>query len=336
MNTTIVDRKRTARKGRNQKRKLVTLLSALRNGPYQPDDDGWDHPTRINNCLAAIGAGFSDRVLPLACVTLDCIAQSNPDTVRGVMYAVVSAGWLPDTSKKSYRRVQRILNILRKRRVIPFSWIVDNIRSTEKPSSWSGLQDFAETVRDAYRRDFWASLPDYVCIIVEKDSAAGRIVSVTREYDVPLHPLRGYSSSSFAYVIGEGWRDIEKPIHCYYVGDHDPSGRGIEADIKRNIAEYSGRSFTWTRLAIEPHQFEEYKFIPLAPKRKDTRYRKFTELYGDRCAEVEAVPADALRDMVRDAIELHIPAGAWQRLKEIEDAERNQWNAVMGQLKGVA
>ncbi len=318
------------------KSRLVSILAELKNGPYQPGEIGWDHDQRIVNCQAAVDAGLSGKNLPLACVAIDLLAARQPDTVRGVMYAVVSAGWLSDTGPKSYGKIQRILNTLRKRDAIPFHWIVDNIRSTEKPSSWSGLADFADTMRDAYRRDFWASLPSYVTLIVEKDTVAGRVAPVTREFDVPLHPLRGFSSTSFAYQIGHSWRDIEKPITVYYIGDHDPSGRMIETNIRTALAEYSGRSFAWKRLAVEPHQFDEFKIIPLAPKKADTRYKKFAAEFGERCAEVEAVPADALRSMVEDAIRSHIPADEWQRLQTIEETERATWHEVMAKIGSAA
>lgn len=323
-----------SRLGRRPKQKvvLVSLLAELKAGPWQPEG-GWDDPRILKNCNAVVAAGFARKTLALACVIVELLAQRQPDTVRGILYATVSVGWLPDTSRASYRKVQRLLKILRKRRVLPFLWIVDNIRATEKPSSWSGLADFADTVRDAYRRDFWASLPAYVCVVVEKDTAAGRIAPVTREYDVPLHPLRGYSSTTFAYTIGEEWREIEKPIHVYYVGDHDPSGRGIEASIRSELAEFAGKQFTWTRLAVEPEHFDTYSIIPLEPKRKDTRYRKFVKQYGPRCAEVEAVPADELREMVRKAIETHIPQAQWSRLKKIEEQEKESWATVMSSLK---
>jgi hypothetical protein len=86
---------------------------------------------------------------------------------------------LPDTSDKSYGRIQRLLGRLRENGTISFSWIVDTVRSTIKPSSWSGLEQFADTVKRAYRKDFWASLPEYVEIIVEKDTIAGKVSPVT-------------------------------------------------------------------------------------------------------------------------------------------------------------
>lgn len=315
---------------------LVSLSTKLRDKGWNPGTvAGWDiaEVERVYGILA--GAGLRGKTLPLACVVVELAAERSPDTVRGIMYAVVSAGWLPDTGAKSYGRVQRILNTLRKRRIIPFSWITDNVRDTIKPSSWSGLADFADTVRDAYRMDFWAKLPEYVAIIVEKDTVAGRIAEVTREYDVPLHPLRGYSSTSFTYTIAESWGRIDKPITCYYIGDHDPSGRDIERAVIAGLKDFGQPDFAWTRLAVTPEQFEEYDIIPLAPKIQDRRYRAFEAEYGDRCAEVEAIPAPALRTMVREAIESHIPQKKWQRLKKIEAVERASWKETMDGM-GVA
>ena len=89
---------------------------------------------------------------------------------------------MPSTDQCHYAALGRIVTRLREAHVLPFQWIVDSIRSTLKPSSWSGLDDFADAVRDAYRRDFWASLPDYVHVIVEKDAMAGVLQPVTREF----------------------------------------------------------------------------------------------------------------------------------------------------------
>jgi len=317
------------------KTKLVSLFDSLAAGPWQPDDGWGDARIKCNCEIVAEASGFAGKTLPLACVALELLQAREPDTVRGIMYACVSVGWLPDTGQKSYGRIQRVLDAMRKRGIVPFRWIVDNVRATEKPSSWSGLTDFADTVATAYRRDFWASLPDYVCLIVEKDTVAGRVSPTTRAYDIPLHPLRGFSSTSFAFAIADEWKQIDKPIHAYYIGDHDPSGRDIERSIRQRLAELSGKDFQWRRLAVTPEQFDQYRIIPLEPKRRDTRYQRFAAEFGDRCAEVEAVPADALRDMVEAAIKSHIPAGAWARLQAIEAEEKRQWHEVMGSFRGV-
>lgn len=319
------------------KTKLVSLFDDLCAGGWTPGQAaGWSAADAIVWHRRLIDAGLSRKTLPLAAVATELLAARQPDTVRGVMYAVVSVGWLPDTSAKSYGKVQRLLDKLRKRGVIPFPWVVDNIRSTMKPSSWSGLSDFADVVANAYRKDFWASLPDYLTIIVEKDTVAGRIYPVTREYDVPLNPLRGFSSTSFAWSIAQHWQRIDKPIHVLYIGDHDPAGRAIERSIKAALREYGGRDFTWKRLAVEPEHFEQFNMIPLKPKAKDRNRQAFIAEYGERCAEVEAIPADALRDMVKQAIEAFIPAEQWAKLKAIEQKEKQAWNDAMVWIQGEA
>lgn len=320
---------------RRQDSKRVRLFDALRAGRYQPAA-GWDDPQIIRNCEIVASAGFNRNTLPLACVTVDLLADRQPDTIRGAMYSVVSAGWLPNTSDPSYMRVQRILDTLRKRGVIPLSWIVDNIRATIKPSSWNGLADFADTVAEAYRKDFWSSLPEYVAVIVEKDTVAGRIAQVTKDYDIALHPLRGFSSTTFTYGIAEEWNRITKPITAYYIGDFDPSGIEIEQSVRRTLTALVKAPFTWERLAVNAADFDRFDIIPLEPKKKDSRYKKFVQNFGDRCAEVEAVPADELRNMVRAAIESHIPTEQWKKLKALEATEKESWNRVMAQIKEAA
>src|SRR5262249_28289453 len=127
------------------------------------------------------------------------------------------------------------------KRYVPMSMIVDNLRETVKPSSWTGLNEFGETVREAYRKDFWASLDCHVAVFCEKDAIAGTLQPTNREYGVTPPRWRGYASISFAGAMAEEWRRIEKPIYAFYLGDYDPSGFDIERDLKEKLARYSGR-----------------------------------------------------------------------------------------------
>jgi hypothetical protein len=318
---------------REPEARLATLFDVLRGRGWEPGRAaGWKGETleRIYRRLCQSRTTWGN--LPFACVAVELLALNAPDTVRGNMYRVVSAGWLPDTGEKSYNRVQRLLNRLRLNGTVPFEWVVDNIRATVKPSSWSGLADYLVTVRDAYRKSFWPSLPEYVEVIVEKDAVAGCVAQVTREFDVPLHPIRGYNSTTFAMSMARSLARVNKPVTIYYVGDHDPSGRDLERDIRERLERFSQRSFNWVRLAVNPHHFGDYGIRPLAPKKNDSRTRKFVEQWGRDCAEVEAIPANDLRRMLREAIESHIPQAQWQRLQEIERLEKEQWQDVMARF----
>ena len=258
--------------------------------------------------------------------------EENPLTLRGLFYRVVSAGRLPSTDCKHYAALGRILTTLREAEIVPFRWLVDSVRMTLKPSSWSGLQDFAETCREAYRKDFWSELPDYVHVFCEKDAIAGVLQPVRKEFDVPLSPIRGYASVSFAHEVAATWNDIEKPIHAFYLGDFDPSGFDLERDLIAKLTRYCRRPFTWERLGVNAADFNEFDLLRLKPKDTDRRYRKFVATHGQDCAEVDAIPSTELRRRVRDAVEQYIPQDKWASLLHVEQLERETWQQTLAGL----
>jgi hypothetical protein len=312
--------------GTRTKTNLASVLDTLQ-------AEGWEPGLTEESYQNILGTGLRRKNLPLACVATEIALREQPLTLRGLMYRVVSVGWLPSTDREHYNRLGRILTTLREAGVVPFSWIVDNVRSTIKPSSWSGLGDFVGTVQQAYRKDFWAQLPEYVHVFVEKDAIAGVLAPVTQEYDVSLSPIRGYVSLSFAHEIAETWRRIEKPIHAYYLGDFDPSGFDLERDLREKLARYGDRPFAWKRLAVNADDFGAFDLIPLRPKALDKRARAFIKDYGTRCAELDALPATELRQRVRDAIGGHIPRDRWEQLQAIERRERESFTKALNKIK---
>ena len=305
---------------------LASLSQQLRDG-------GWNPCLTENSYLRILASGLRSKNLPLAAVAVELAFDEQPLTLRGLMYRLVSAGWLPSTGKEHYARVGRILTTLREAGIVPFNWIVDNVRETNKPSSWSGLNEFTDTVRNAYRLDFWSTLPTYTHLLCEKDAIAGTLAPVTREYDVALSPIRGYVSLSFAHEIAETWNEIQKPIHAYYVGDFDASGFDLERDLKSKLERYCNSPFTWERLAVNAEDFAAYDLIRLEPKKLDTRYAEFVRVHGQDCAEVDAIPATELRNRVEQAIRQHIPEDEWTRLQEVERLEKESWNHVLNAMQ---
>jgi hypothetical protein len=277
--------------------------------------------------------GFRTKTLPLAVMACEILEAERPMTLRGLFYRVVSAGVLPNTDRKHYDSLGRIMTTLRERGEVPFSYLVDNVRSTLKPSSWSGLADYGDTVRRVYRKDYWASLPEYVHIFCEKDAMAGVLQSVTHEYDVALSVIRGYVSLSFAHQIALQWSEINKPITAYYLGDFDPSGFDLERDLREKLERYCDRPFAWVRLAVTDEDFNHFDLFPLKPKTKDRRTAAFLRAGYTECAELDAIPAVALRERLEQAILSHIPADEWNRLIEIEDAERDSVAKIVKRMR---
>jgi hypothetical protein len=265
----------------------------------------------------------------LLTAAVQVLEAEQPITLRGLFYRLVSSGHLNNTQKE-YKRLGRTMTSAREGGDVPFAWIVDHVRSTLKPSSWSGLEDFGETVCRAYRKDLWSQMPHHIEIFVEKDAIAGTIQPVTHEYDVALQVCRGYASLSFVGEIAHVWGRVKKPIHAYYLGDFDPSGFDIERDLREKLSHYSGRGFGWERLAIQPEDFTRHDLIALPVKASDNRAKGFQDKYGDQCAEVDALPPTELRQRVQDAIESHIDQDRWERLRHVEDLEKQTVVSLVG------
>jgi hypothetical protein len=299
---------------------------------------------------------FRSKNLGLSQRAVEILKTERPMTLRQLYYRLISAGVLRN-DQKEYKRLGQVMTRLREDRQIPRTWIVDHVRTTLKPSSWTGLADFGESVPDCYRKDFWASLDHHVEVFVEKDAIAGTLQPVTHEYDVALRVCRGYSSVSFAGEIADEWCEIDKPIFAYYVGDFDPSGFDLERDLREKLERYSGKAHlsrayfggwdedliaflerqrwaesgavAWVRLAVHRTDFEEHDLIALPVKTDDKRAKGFLAEHGNRCAEVDALPPTELRDRVRRAIESHVDTKRWNRLRQVEAKEQESINRIV-------
>jgi len=238
-------------------------------------------------------------------------------TLRQLYYRLVSCGALRN-KQAEYQRLGVLMTRLREAGDIPRTWIVDHVRTRLKPSSWSGLADFADSVRDCYRKNYWSRLPHHVEVFVEKDAIAGTVQPVTAANDVALQVCRGYSSVSFAGENADQWSRITKPIFAYYLGDFDPSGFDLERDLREKLERYSGRScetdpddasednFIWQRLGVTVEDFDEHDLIRLPVKTTDNRAAGFIKQYGTDCAEIDAIAPSELRRRVEEAIDSHI------------------------------
>jgi hypothetical protein len=265
---------------------------------------------------------FTIRNRVLAATAQDILALEHPMTLRQLYYRCVSCGLL-NNAQAEYKRLGAIMTRLRESGEVPLPWIVDHVRATLKPSSWTGLGDFRETVVECYRKDLWANAAAHVEVFVEKDAIAGTIQPVTAELDIALRVCRGFSSISFAGEIADVWRRVRKPIFAYYLGDFDPSGFEIERDLRDKLTRYSGgRRFHWSRLAVTFEDFETQNLIQLPVKNKDSRAARFLREHGSVCAEVDAIAPTELRRRVESAIMQHIDQDKWELLRLTERLEQ--------------
>lgn len=255
--------------------------------------------------------------------------HSRPTTARFIFYRATTLGLVPKT-QQGYRVVQREVANMREQGSMPFEWIADNTRWMRKPDSYSDLHSFLEESAQLYRRDLWNESRHYVEVWCESDSVAGVIGPVAAEWDVPLMVVRGYSSKTFAYTAAKAIEADGRPSYLYYFGDHDPSGVDIERALRESLFRYAPNAeIYFERVAVTVEQIEHMDLPSSIKKEDDTRSRSFL---GD-AVEIEAIDADILRDLCREAIESHVNQPQLAALRTIEEAERETLRTMLGSLQ---
>ncbi len=249
---------------------------------------------------------------------LDITREMQPMTVRQVFYQASVRG-IVDKTETGYSKVQRALVDLRRRGRLSFSWIADNARWQRKPRSWRDPAEAIEVTAILYRKALWAEAADYVEVWLEKDALSAVVYDVTAEFDVPLMVSRGYASLSFLHEAAEAIAAEDRPAYIYHLGDYDPSGVNAAEKIEEDLRRFAPEAeIHFNRLAVLPHQIAAWDLPTRPTKTSDSRSKGF----GDISVELDAIDARLLRQIVRDALERHLPADQLAVLKVAEASER--------------
>jgi hypothetical protein len=189
---------------------------------------------------------------------------------------------------------------------------------------WSGLPEFAETCRTAYRRDVWADQPGYVEAWLEKDALSGIFENELEPYGVTLNVGRGYDGWDSLHKAAERYKAVSEGKHVtvLYFGDFDPSGEDMYRSLGDRLARL-GTEPEIIKCALTADDMHRYNLPPNRAKTTDSRTRKFVaENGGDETAELDALPVTVLRDRLRQEVESRMDLDALNATKEREEAER--------------
>lgn len=262
----------------------------------------------------------------------DIVCLIQPCSVRQAFYqAEIRA--IVEKTENGYEKVQRAIVWLRQRRGMPFAWISDATRWQRKPRSFDSIEAALRSTVETYRRAVWRDAPVHVEFWVEKDALAGTIYDVTAEYDVPLLVARGYASITFLHSAAEAIAATGKPAYIYHLGDWDPSGQNAAEHIERKLREYApGVEIHFEKLAVTAQQVAALNLPTRPTKQTDSRAKKWK---GDS-VELDAVPPDVLRLLIRAAIERHISRRELAVIEAAEDSERKAAEIFIRQMTGGA
>jgi hypothetical protein len=254
---------------------------------------------------------------------IEVLAEDHPQSVRHVFYRMTDPR-LPEPVEKTdagYNQVQSRVLLLRRAGRIPYGWITDATRMGWHTNTYSSPADFILSHAHAYRADLWRESEWHVEVWAESRSIAGVINAVCRELAVSLYPCGGFASVSLAHEAAQDINDVTQatgrtPL-IYFIGDYDPAGVLIDQSLEKELRAHVRGPLLFERLAINSDQIQDLG-LPAKPRKKgDKRALHITET-----VEAEAMPANIMRDLIRDHIEVMLPERALEVARIAEQSER--------------
>ena len=269
-----------------------------------------------------------------------------PLTVRQLFYALTVLHLINKTEAEYKQTICRLAKDMRLQGELPWHWLVDNTRWMRKPISYGSLADCVEQSARTYRRSLWQNRQEYVEVWLEKDALSGVLYDVTQDYDVPLMVTRGYPSLSYLRSAAEAMVATGKPVTIYYFGDYDPSGADISRNVEERLQEFMREvAREWTlnnegervfapslhfhRVAVNEWQIDDWNLPTRPTKTSDSRAAKF----GSRSVELDAIPPDDLRELVRMHLSQHVDAYELAAAEEADRMERQTLKAMAAKLR---
>jgi hypothetical protein len=271
------------------------------------------------------------RTRAIAAAIVEIVDEYSPQTMstRQIFYQLVSRGVIVN-DQASYDRTQRITVELRRDGIVEYSRIVDRRRMKHHKEGWDGADELIAACAHHFRRDVWASQDTVVMIGLEKVALEGVFSEVADEYGASVWPLQGYSSVSFAFEWATEIRrltDRGKLVAIYYFGDHDPAGLDIERDVRDKLVGH-GADFEWERRGLLFSDLDGFDLINVPVKAGDSKSKKYLAQFGNRAAELDALPPDELTDRIRASIAGHVDEDQLRLIRRDEDLQRESLEIV--------
>lgn len=259
--------------------------------------------------------------------------SDDPMTLRQLYYRFVAFDLL-ENKESQYNYLGESIKEARIEGTIPWSWIEDRTRSadagdhdeTSREQYFRNHKSWFESCHERYHRQRWEGQPHYVEVWVEKEALAGIFATVAEDLKVVSFPNRGYTSITLLHEAAERFRraDHDGPAHILYFGDFDPSGQDIERNIRDKLTGTFGVDVDVHRVALTREQIDERELPPQPAKSTDSRYEDFVEEHGDIAVELDALPPEDLRTMIRDAVDKHFDEEAHREVLSRQNDDR-EW-----------
>ena len=257
-----------------------------------------------------------------------------PLTVRQIYYRLVGAYGYPKT-EAFYEKLTTHVSNARRGRVIPFEAIRDDGVSVVEITHFNDHEQFQAYVRtlgEHYQRNRLANQEHHIEVWCEAGGMVYQLANVAEPYSIEVRSSGGFDSTTARYDLAQRICQIGKPAVILHLGDADPSGDSLFEAAAEDVAAFVEADRPWgtvnvrfVRVALTLRQMRLYNLPTERAKDTDSRTKNWIARRGsDQTCQLEALPPDAIADILRREIEYWIDDDQYRADLEAEAWERQQ------------
>jgi len=243
---------------------------------------------------------------------------------------------------ESYDDVTDMLTRMRLDESIPFDAIGDETRPVIKWGTHRSVGTFVQrslrNLFSGYWRDLLQSQPNWIELLVEKNTVASSLRPIASKYTVPMTSGRDYSSLPPRKEMVDRFRASGRAkLIVIVVSDHDPEGEDIPNSFGVSLRDDFG--LAPDQLVVVKAALTHQQATTLGlhegqlAKEDSSRFPRFAERYGARCWELEAVLTNTLREIVEHAIRSVLDLDAFNAEFAKQTAEQAELDEHRAQVK---
>lgn len=247
-----------------------------------------------------------------------------------------------ENTPEAYNDVTNMLTRLRLDGSVPFDAIADETRPVVLWDTHRCVGDFVRRECNRflknYHRGLLQSQPNWIELLVEKNTVANQLRSVAAKYRLPMTSGRGYSSLPPRKDMVDRFRDSgREKLVVIVVSDCDPEGEDIPASFGMSLRDDFGiieDQLVIIKAALTADQVRTMNLHEgQLSKESSSRFRQFVARHGKRSWELESLSADQLREIVELALRGVLDLTAFNAEVEREQQEQDELDEKRRQLR---
>lgn len=280
-----------------------------------------------------------------------------PLSVRGVHYPLldyrfVRGYWWPrrnqeghgtrqelwyGNDEESYKATSELLTRLRLNGTVSWAALDDGTRPHQEFNPFRHVRQFVRQqlsgLLTGYWRDLLQSQPNYVEILVEKNTVYHMAQRIARKYQVPISSGRGFNSIDPYHDLAQRYKYSRKKwLNLIVLSDYDTEGELIPHVAGRTLRDDFGiDKLRIIKAGVTREQIERYSLPEmLFAKESSSNFEWFVERNGgdNRVWELEALDPAAMLTELEAAVQGVLDMELFNREAAIEQEEAGYLDAV--------